>query len=241
MKRVFHPDDWNDPLKDAAATALAPVMVKAALAEYGKWTKQRKAASLKYDPSQPRDESGRWGSGGSMAADGGRGSGGIAEATPTERTKSEIAKANAKRVDKDIQRYSEEHNEPMLAKALGGESLDDNEPVDVVTTIDGKLHGIELKTMVDNDNNKLTMKADAMQRKASWARRNGGKVHTVVYDDHKVFNAKGAGKHDYSKREIYYRRGYGSFRVNGMHKVESMAELKSLMTMNARSLPKGAK
>lgn len=161
---------------------------------------------------------------------------------PTPKTKSEIAKASAVRVDKHIQRYSEEHNEPMLAKALKGSSLKDNEPVDVLTTIGGKKHGIELKTMVSNTNNKLTMKRSAMELKAAWERKNKAPVHTVVFDDRKVFNAKGPGVHDYSQRKILYRRGYGSFRVDKMHEVVGgMKGLMNLLATAKRALPIGAK
>ena len=87
-----------------------------------------------------------------------------------------------KLVDKDIQRYAEEHNEPDLAKKLGGESEPDNKPYDVRLPD----HGIELKTMVDNSNNKLTMKGSAQDHKADWEVANKSTFHTVVYDDQKV-------------------------------------------------------
>jgi hypothetical protein len=101
-------------------------------------------------------------------------------------------------------------------------------------------HGLELKTMVDNKANKITMKRSAMENKAKWERKNKAPIHTVVLDDSAVFNAKGAGKHDLSKRRIFYRRGYGSFRVGTMHEVKDMAELKELMAMDEKSLPPAA-
>lgn len=161
----------------------------------------------------------------------------------TKKTKSEIAKSSATRVDSEIQRYSEEGNEPKLAKKIGGKSLSDNEPVDVVIeAADGKRqHGIELKTMVANKANKLTMKRDAMNRKAAWEKKNKAPVHTVVYDDSAVFNANGAGKHDESKRKIFYRRGYGSMRVSGMHEVTGgHKELKQLINTPNKQLPLAA-
>lgn len=185
----------------------------------------------------------------------------------------------AKRVDADIQRYAEEHNEPQFARAIGGVSFPNGEPVDVAIPIDvnqrrewldeskrysdemkewkngGRrgvrpkpmklsgpaLHGIELKTMVDNSNNKITMKGDAIARKRKWERQNKAVCHTVVIDDHAVFNANGPGQHDKTKRKIYYRRGYGSFRVNGMYLVTGgMAELKKLLDTPKKKLPGGA-
>lgn len=129
-----------------------------------------------------------------------------------------------------------------MAKALGGYSLKDNEPVDVITTIDGKDHGIELKTMVSNKADKITMKKEAQTRKRQWEKKHPGRCHTVVIDDREVFNAKGPGKHDESKRRIFYRRGFGSFRVGGMYEVKGgMKELKQLLAADKRKLPKGAK
>jgi hypothetical protein len=189
---------------------------------------------IKFDPSQPRDEQGEW------TEDG------IANArtrTPHLSEKAKRAKAAHVMVDKEIQRYCEQHNEGQIAKALGGVSFPDSEPIDIaVPGPDGIVkHGIELKTMVANSNAKLTMKTDAQKRKRAWERKNKATVHTLVLDDSKVFNAKGPGKHDLSKRIIYYRRGYGSFRISSMHKVANMAEVKTLLNTPTRQLPPGAK
>jgi hypothetical protein len=147
-------------------------------------------------------------------------------------------------VGKEIQRYAEEHNEPAVAKALGGLSFKDNEPVDIVMgDPDGGTvkHGIELKTVVANTNGKITMKGDALARKRTWARKNKATFHTVVIDDSKVFNAGGKGKHDESQRRILYRRGAGSFRLSKMHECKDMAELKTLINTKTQKLPPGAK
>ena len=180
------------------------------------------------------------------------------------RTKSEIAKASATRVDYEIQRYAEEFNEPRLAKTLGGFSLKDNQPVDIVVfkslpkdfkpgeTLDDKTfnrlsqqygiaHAVELKTIVSNKANKLTMKKSAMAKKRAFDRKYKTRMATVVFGDSKVFNAKGQGQHDVSQREIRFRTGYGSFRVDGMHKVESSKELLTLLGTEKRLLPQGAK
>lgn len=153
------------------------------------------------------------------------------------------AKAAHHMVDSKIQRYSEEHNEPRLAKKLGGKSEPDNKEYDVLLSGNaGKpAHGIELKTMVSNKSNKLTMKGSAQDRKAQWEVEHKATFHTVVYDDQKVFNAKGDGVHgSEANRAIYYRRGAGSFRVDGMYKVKDHAELKSLIQMHENALPKEA-
>jgi len=151
------------------------------------------------------------------------------------------AQASATRVDATIQRYAEEHNEPRFAKAVGGLSFKDNEPVDVVLGDGGVIkHGIELKTMVTNKANKITMKRSAMERKAEWEKANKATFHTVVIDDSNVFNAKGEGQHDETKRRIFYRRGFGSFRVNTMHEVKNIAELKKLLDTPNDKLPPAA-
>lgn len=183
--------------------------------------------------------------------------------TPSPRTKSEIAKASATRVGRDIQSYCEETNEPILAKMLGGSSIKDNQPVDVVVfkgnakapvgpledhqyrsllAKHGAMYGIEMKTVVSNKANKLTMKRSAMDLKRGWEQGAGVPIHTIVFDDSKVFNALGAGRHDVTKRRIFYRLGYGSFRIDKMHEVKGgTKELKKLLATKADDLPLGAK
>lgn len=189
-------------------------------------------------------------------------------APPELSEKAQRAKANHKLVDKTIQRYAEEGNEPKAAKTLGGLSFKNNEPVDIVLGDGGVVkHGVELKTMVDNANAKITMKKSAMDRKAAWEKEKDATFHTIVIDDAPVF-AKAAGlkkndtpaqktakisaaiqRHldgekgvaDFSKRQIYYRRGFGSFRVGTMHKVKSLAEAKRLMDVADADLPDAAK
>lgn len=124
---------------------------------------------------------------------------------------------------------------------LGGQSEGDNAAYDVQAEINESTHGVELKTMVDNKHNKITMKRSAMERKAQWEVESGGVFHTVVFDDQEVYNARGDGKHgDVKDRVIYYRRGAGSFRVSSMHAVADNDELKSLMSMSEGDLPKAA-
>jgi len=102
-------------------------------------------------------------------------------------------------------------------------------------------HGIELKTLVSNKAGKITMKRSARERKDKWEKESGGTFHTVVLDDQGVYNALGEGKHDESKRKMYYRRGHGSFRVNSMHPVKSIKELHALMRMGEDQLPTAAR
>jgi hypothetical protein len=157
--------------------------------------------------------------------------------------KAQRAKDAHKMTDKEVQRYSEEHNEPMIAKQLGGMSFPDSEPVDIAAPDEHGVvqHGLEVKTIVDNSNGKITMDTYAQVRKINWEQANKATLHTLVVDDSKVFNAKGPGLHDESQREFYYRRGAaGSARINSMYKAGSMDEVKQLMSMPEKDLPKGA-
>lgn len=201
--------------------------------------RERAESYRKFNPNHD-PHSGQFAPGGGGA---GAGSAAVTEATPSRSARSLLAQQTSRRVAADVQRYSEEHCEPILAKQIKGVSLRDNEPIDVMVTRGGKVtHGVELKTMTDNKNNKITMKSDAMARKANWMRENKADYHTIVFDDHKVFNANGPGKHGSdSDRVIYYRRGFGSFRVGGMHKVKDTDELNKLLDMKTDDLPAAAR
>lgn len=165
------------------------------------------------------------------------------EEAPGKSAKSQIAKQSATYVGKDIQRYAEENNEPKFAKAIGGLSYDDNEPVDVVAGKGGIVRdGVELKTMVSNKASKLTMDKYAQVRKVVWEQEKSATFHTVVIDDRAVYNAGGDGEHDESARSYYYRRGIaGSARIESMHKCKNIGEVKKLMGADETSLPDGAK
>lgn len=143
----------------------------------------------------------------------------------------------------DVQRWAEGTNEPAVAKEVGGKALPDNEPMDVVLPPppDAPAHGLELKTMVANAHRQIHMGTEAQSRKRAWRRKNGVPVHTVVIDDTAVYNANGPGQHNLSKRRVFYRRGFGSFKVDGMHEVAGgIAGLKALVEMPTRKLPPGA-
>lgn len=169
------------------------------------------------------------------------------EPTPTKSAKSILAAQTSRRVAADVQRYSEEHCEGQLAHGLReagvhAASLKDNEPVDILRTVGGKItDGVELKTATDNKNGRVTMKATAIARKSAWRKENRADTHTVVFDDTKVKDAHGPGKHDESARVIYYRRGEANMQHTSMHRVSDMAELRSLVKMKTSDLPAKAK
>jgi HK97 family phage portal protein len=165
----------------------------------------------------------------------------VAEQKPS--AKAERAKKAHKMVDKSIQRYAEERNEPRMAKALGGVSLPDGEPIDIAIRKGSKVvHGIELKTMVDNSNGKITMDKYAQVRKIVWEQESGAAFHTIVSDDTDVYGTcDSEGKCDESKRKYYYRRGVaGSARIGSLHPVKNEAELNRLMKLPEDKLPPAA-
>lgn len=196
---------------------------------------RRSESGQKYNPNHdPRNGQFTSGGGGAGAA----GEDGGSELSE----RAQLAKQHAVLTDAQVQRYTEGHCEPHLARALGGRALLDNEPVDVVATLNGQLHGVELKTKVQGGQDKIEMKKSAQQRKADWAQENNATVHTVVYDDRKLFNANGPGQHGpETDRVIKYKRGYGTMQLGNMYKVSSMEELRRLIAMPDADLPPAAR
>jgi len=97
-----------------------------------------------------------------------------------------------------------------VAEAMGGSPTADNLPFDVVK---GKV-GVEVKTLVDAGNDKITMHPESLERKIKFAKSNKlSKTYTVAVD---------AREHP---PVIYFRQGLGSFRINSMNKVSSWSVL----------------
>lgn len=170
------------------------------------------------------------------------------EPDPTPSQKSILAKQTSRKVGKEVQQYSEDRCEPILAgmlkeKGVSTMHLRDNEPADVVRVRAGKIEdGVELKTMTDNKNGKITVKADALARKKAWSAENGAQFHTVAFDDQKIFDANGRGKHGPdAERKLYYKRGCGAFNISAMHLVKDEAELRTLMDTKTADLPAKAR
>jgi len=160
-------------------------------------------------------------------------------------SESEDDKSFTKSAGDDEQWYARE-NETKLARKIGGTVTEVTDVVDVVLKIDGKLYGIELKTLLDNHHSKIKVDPTAGAGKEKWERNTGGTIHTVVFDDSEVVpgktrreriaaikrkrEGKGSSGFDTSKRVVYYKRGWGSFRLGGMAKVDGWGDLKRLMT-----------
>jgi hypothetical protein len=150
------------------------------------------------------------------------------------------AKHHAVHVDRPIQQYADQV-EASAAQSTGGVSFKDSEPVDIVIGKDGVVnHGVEFKAVVLGNNDKLTMNSYAQVRKINWEKQNKATFHTLVFDDRNVYSKDG--KHDPSKRIIYYRRGVaGSARLGSLYKCKDIDEARSLMDMDEKKLPESAK
>lgn len=123
-------------------------------------------------------------------------------------------------------------NEERIARMLGTKPNGDNDPLDVVLTLGGRTHGLEVKTFTDNSNDKVTMHPESLARKEKWARKEKAALHTVVIDARRTFN-DGAHRKDYSGHGLYYRAGAGSFRLAGMTPVRDAAHLRALVSGKA--------
>lgn len=146
--------------------------------------------------NEARDEKGQWSSTGASRA-------ARALATYKPSTRAKQLKAAA--------------SEKTIAATLGGQDLPDNEPMDVIVKIGGKTHGVEVKTLIDNSNNKITCHPESRIRKEQWCRKNKAAGHTVVVDK------RGA------TVTYYHREGFGAFRLAGMERV-SLKDLKRKLT-----------
>lgn len=147
-------------------------------------------AGIQYDESKhPRGAGGRFSSTGGSSDKQSRA---VASHKPSTKAKQDLAT----------------QGERMVAKAIGGTCTKDNEPFDVVMVRGKKKYAIEVKTLVDNKNDKITMHPESLERKLKWARANKAVPYTVVVDMR-------SGTH-----QVYARFGVGSFRLAGLTKVK---------------------
>ena len=125
-------------------------------------------------------------------------------------TKAEIARKNYVPANGKEQRIADEA-EKELAKGLGLDRTPDNSPFDLKT---GKV-AVEVKTLISNKNDKITMSKDARARKLTEAAGPPKlRTYTVVADK----RTPGATKY-------YYSGGVGSFRLGSMQQASSMKDL----------------
>jgi hypothetical protein len=109
-----------------------------------------------------------------------------------------------------------DQGEAKVRKMLGGTRTGDNLAMDVlVDGPRGSLHGVEVKTVIDNGNNKITMHPSSRRRKEEWAQENRARIHTVVVDSR--------------SGTVWYREGVGAFRLHTLTKVQNAKHLRQLM------------
>jgi hypothetical protein len=137
--------------------------------------------------------------------------------------RAERAAASHKRSTAEKQRWAE-GNESPIASLLGGSTTGDNMTMDIVVDHPEGPVGVEVKTLLDNKNSKITMHPESRRRKEAWAEKTGGKLFTVVIDDRHAFAEGKAPGHG---RAIYYREGVGAFQVKNMVRVDDMNDLRS--------------
>ena len=175
----------------------------------------------RFNPDEPRDSDGKWGSGGTTLSKKG---------LLVDKAKQKAGAANAVYIGR-TQQQAAEHTEQIIAKAVGGESFKDSEPVDVVTKgDDGKMHGIEVKTLINKTSPTRTasgraesifMTHGAVPRKQNWAKANKASLHTVVVDRRngglKVYHANGVGSFSFGRDNSPLQPVPGGF--SGLRKV----------------------
>jgi len=126
------------------------------------------------------------------------------------KARAERAKQSYNPVTKEKKRIATE-NELKLAKSIKGKQTPDNAPFDVIRGG----HAIEVKTIVAGKNDKITMHPESRNRKLESAKKNGYKMHTVVFDAR--------------NNKLYYSEGVGSYRLGGMRET-NLNELGSMFS-----------
>jgi SPP1 gp7 family putative phage head morphogenesis protein len=129
----------------------------------------------------------------------------------TSESKSQAATRTYKPSTVEKQRKGESE-QLLLSKAIGGLNTEDTKPFDVLVGS----NGIEVKTVIDNDNDKITVHPESRIRKEQEAKRLKLKTHTVAIDTRS------------GRRVYYYRSGVGSFRLSSMERV-SLTKLKEIL------------
>jgi phosphohistidine phosphatase len=125
-------------------------------------------------------------------------------------SKSDLAKlayGGGTKAEQDIA----EQTENELAAATGMPKSSDNKPFD----LQSRKYGVEVKTMVSNTNDKITMNKAARMRKEAEAKASKLKTCTVVVDK----------RGDTPK--YFIKAGFGSFRVGSMTEVPGVSALKA--------------
>lgn len=159
------------------------------------------------DDSDAVEESLREGDDGAWVTINGRrvliGADGQAKGMPKD-NRVERAKDSAVRCGADEQRIAD-RSENVLSDAVGVPRTRDNSAFD----LRNDEVGIEVKTLINGKNEKITMSKSAMGRKLAEQRADGLKIYTVVVD-------RRAGGMT-GKASYYIKQGVGSFRLGSMN------------------------
>jgi len=183
----------GDPIDDATRALIAQMLDE---------DEQLRAA---YSPDQARGSDGKWTKGGGSA--------------PSSDSHKSARIARAKSTHIPSTRSSQKaaaRSEKVVANALQGKSTDDHEPMDVVVNENGRVIGVEVKSILAGKNDKITMHPDSLARKVEWVKAHKATGHTIAID------LRGG------QRTFYYRKGFGSFRLSSMQRV-SVKELRELV------------
>lgn len=136
-----------------------------------------------------------------------------AKSRVTPASKSDIAKLAHGGGSKHEQDLAEQ-TEHELSTGLGMPKSPDNKPFDLQT----KTVGVEIKTLVSNTNDKITMSKSAMAHKNAEVAKSGLKKTFTVVADKRTSTTK-----------YFIRAGYGSFRIGSMTEVADHAGLSAFM------------
>lgn len=97
-------------------------------------------------------------------------------------------------------------SEVAFARSIRGRCTRQQDPIDVI--LPRLRHAFEVKSLLSNTNDKITVRRSAKLRKEAWAVKHGFTLHTVVIDNR------------FSRRPaLYYKRGVGSYRIGSMKRV----------------------
>jgi len=105
-------------------------------------------------------------------------------------------------------------NEESVAKAIGGKRTGDNDAFDCLTNTG---LAVEVKTIIDGKNPKITMHPKSLRRKKKYIRKNKVRAFTVVVDERS------------GEKEFYVRKGVGSFRLVSMTKIDGLERLMDIL------------
>ena len=109
----------------------------------------------------------------------------------------------------------------ILADALNGDVTKDNAPMDITLTDDaGRVVGVEVKTFCDQVRGRVTMHPESMARKRTWARKNKGRMATVVVDARADFGFADL----YSGTRYYVRKGIGGYNIDTMEGFDTLED-----------------